>query len=398
MRSALALGASVLLVPGAAWAGGFSTADKSAAAMGVGGSVTARADDPGVAAYNPGAALMQAGLHFAGGTLLAAPTLWASGDGWTASTEGGVSTPPHLFARWSGESIGAGLALTVPFGSQVRWPDDWPRRFELVEAKLTVLRVTGYAGWHDERFAVAVGPFVDLGSLSLGRALDFIEAEGQVAVQTHAVGVGVTLGAFARVVDDLDVGLAYTSRSSLSLEGWADFTTPPELRGRATDSEVSARIVTPDRLALGALWRPADGWDVSLDLELYLWSTVDELVLDFAVETMSDSRQPRDWSATVTPRAGASYAALDWLRVRAGVFVDPSPVPASTLGPSSPDSTRVGVALGAGLALGARVGLDVGYQLLVFTGQTSTLEAVSGVAFDGTAHLVGASLVIHAAE
>ncbi len=389
---------ALLLLPTGASAAGFATTDKSAAAMGVAGSATARPDDPGVAAYNVGAALMQPGLHFAGGTLLAAPALSASGPGWSASTEGGVSTPPHVFARWSGESIGAGLSLTVPFGTQVRWPEDWPRRFDLVEARLSVLRLSGYAGWHDERFAVAVGPFVDFGTLSLDRAIDFVEAEGRASIETHAVGAGVTVGAFARVIDALDLGLAYTSRSSLALSGWADFTTPPELRGRAADSEVSARIVTPDRFALGALWRPAEGWDVSLDLELYLWSTVDELVLDFARAEMSDSRQPRDWSATVTPRLGATYAALEWLRVRGGLFLDPSPVPAATLGPSSPDSTRVGLTLGAGFALGARVGLDVGYQLLVFTGETSSLEAVSGVAFAGTAHLVGASLVVHAFE
>jgi long-chain fatty acid transport protein len=378
----------------AAQAAGFATTDKSAAAMGVAGSATARAEDPGVAAYNPAAALMQPGLHFAAGTLLAAPSLSASGAGVEASTDGGVSTPPHVFARWSGEAWGAGLSATVPFGSQVAWPADWARRFDVVEARLSVLRLAAHAGWHDERWALAGGAFVDVGTLELGRALDFVEVEGSAAIETHAVGVGVQLGAYGRVLDTLDVGLAYTSRSRLALSGWADFTTPPELRGRAQDSEVTAELVLPDRLALGLLWRPAEGWDVSLDLELYLWSTVDELVLDFAVASMSDSVQPRAWSATLAPRAGVTWAALEWLRLRGGLLVDPSPVPASTLGPTSPDSLRVGLALGAGVALGAHVSLDVGYQLLVFTGQTSALEASAGVRFGGVAHVAGASVAL----
>jgi hypothetical protein len=54
----------------------------------------------------------------------------------------------------------------------------------------------------------------------------------------------------------------------------------------------------------------------------------------------------------------------------------------------------VGLALGAGVALGAHVGLDVGYQLLVFTGETSALEASTGVRFGGVAHVAGASVAL----
>ena len=44
--------------------------------------------------------MMRPGLSLLGGTLLARPSLSASGDGISASTDGGVSTPPHVFARW----------------------------------------------------------------------------------------------------------------------------------------------------------------------------------------------------------------------------------------------------------------------------------------------------------
>lgn len=383
MRRAIAT--TLFLMPTLAHAGGFATADRSAGAMAVAGAATAREGEPG---YNAAAASMRPGLSLLGGTLLARPSLTASEGASSATTEGGPSIPPHLYASYAAESWSAGLALSVPFGSQVAWPEGWARRFELVEARLSVLRVTAYGGWHDERFAVVAGVFLDRGSLDLVRALDFVEAEGRASIETRAVGVGATLSAFARLSPELDVGLSYTSRSSLALEGWADFSAPPELRGKAVDSRVSASITTPDRLALGGLWRPAEGWDVSLDLELMLWSTVDELVLDFEEPAMSDARQPRDWGVTVTPRLGASWAALEWLTLRGGVFVDPSPVPASTLGPSSPDSLRVGGALGAGLRFEERVGLDLGAQAVIFTGNTSA----AGVSYGGVALLGGATL------
>jgi len=380
--------ALVLLFPVfAAHASGWSTADRSAGAMGVAGAATARTDEPG---YNAAAAMMRPGLSLLGGTLLARPSLSASGDGISASTDGGVSTPPHVFARWANDTIGAGVSLTVPFGSQIEWPADWARRFDLVEARISVLRVGAQVGWHNERFAISAGPFIDVGSLALVKAIDFVEAEGRASIDTKAVGAGAMISAFAHVTQQIDLGLTYTSRSSLSLKGWADFTTPPELRGRALDQEVSASVTTPDRIALGGVWRLAPGWDVSLDLEMYLWSTIDELVIDFAEPSMSDTRQPRDWGVTVTPRVGATWSALEWLSVRGGFYLDPSPVPSSTLGPSSPDSLRIGAALGAGLAFSENVGLDVGSQLVVFTGNKSA----SGVDFGGVALLAGASLRI----
>lgn len=378
----------LLLWPMSASAGGFVTADRSAGAMAVAGAATAIEGEP---AYNAAADLMRAGWSLSGGTLLAGPMLSARGEGFEASTAGGPSVPPHLALRWSGERLGFGAMLTVPFGSSVSWPAEWARRFELVEAKLSVLRVSAYGGWHDERFSLSAGVFLDRGSLAIVRALDFVEVEGSAAIDTRALGFGVAVAALFRATESIDLGLSYTSRSSLSFEGWADFSAPPELRGKALDQRVRASILTPDRLALGAAWRPSEAWTLSFDLELYAWSTVDELLLDFAEEGTTDARQPRDWSVTVTPRIGASHRTWERVTLRAGAFLDPSPVPSSTLGPSSPDSLRLGVALGAAIELHARVALDLGAQLVGFTGSTSS----DGVAYGGVAVLGGATLRIN---
>jgi long-chain fatty acid transport protein len=386
------LAAACLLLPSIAGAAGWSTADRSVIAMGAGGTGAARPDDPGSNSYNPAAGALSEGWAAAAGVLIAAPSLTAEGSGWSAATEGGASLPPHLHLRWSGERLGAGLSVAIPFGSRVVWPQAWPRRFDLVSAELQVVRFSGFAAVRFGDLAFAAGPFVDLGRLALRRSIDFVSVEGQTAVETTATGAGVQLSAFWRAAPAWDLGLAYHSRSALALGGWADFTVPPELRGRAHDQPVEAKVTLPDRLTLGATFSGLEGWSLSADLELNLWSTVDALVIDFSDQGMDDLVQRRDWRVTVTPRLGASYLALPWLTLRGGAFLDPSPVPTDTLGASSPDSTRLGLTLGAGFSPVAGLFVDLGYQLLLFTGATSEAEATRGVHFGGNAHLAGASI------
>lgn len=375
-----------------AFAAGLSSTDRSVVAMGSGGTGAARADDPGANVYNPAAGVTVPGLTLGVGTLIAAPRLNADGGAWRSSTAGGASVPPHVHARWSNETFGFGASLTVPFGSEVRWPDDWARRFDLIAAQVRVLRLSGFGAYKIGDLSFAAGPFVDFGTLELQRAIDFIEAEGKTQIDTHARGFGVLAAVYWRANAELALGVSYQSRSRLNLEGYADFSVPPELRGRAGDGAVSAKMTMPDRLTLGASYHVADNFDLYADLELLVWSTMDELRLDFAQENMDDVTQRRDWRATVSPRIGASYLANDWLTLRGGLFLDPSPVPVETLNPSSPDSTRVGLALGAGAEVVRGLGVDLGYQLLIFTGATSEAEGLQGVSFGGTAHLVGLSL------
>jgi long-chain fatty acid transport protein len=394
VKSAIAL--LSLFLSSSVYAAGLSTADRSVVAMGTGGAAVARADDPGANVYNPASVVFAPGLELSLGALLAAPKLEASGESWTAATAGGASVPPHLHLRYATDTFALGASFTVPFGSEVRWPDDWERRFDVVSARLKVLRVSGFGAYKFGSISVAAGPFVDFGSLALDRAIDFIDAEGKTSIETHSTSLGALAAVFFRATEELDLGLSYQSRSSLSLTGYADFDVPPELRGKASDQAVNAKLMLPDRLTAGALYRVNEELDLAFDLEVLLWSTVDELRIDFANEDMTDVSQRRDWSATVTPRIGATYRALSWLELRGGAFLDPSPVPEETVGPSSPDSTRIGLTLGAGAEYKG-FAFDLGYQLLMFTGSTSKAEDLEGVSFGGSAHLVGLSLGYRAA-
>ena len=384
----LALGL-LLTLPAPAFAAGWSTADRSVVAMGTGGTGAARARDPGASSYNPAAGALDVGFAASVGLLLAAPLLSAEAPGLEASTRGGPSTPPHAHLRYSGERFTFGASFGVPFGSQVTWPEDWAGRFELREASVSVLRTSAFAGVRFGDLAFAAGPFVDLGRLGFRRALDFIEAEGQATVDSRATGFGLQAGAFARLSDAIDVGLAYQSRSRLAFAGHIDFDAPPEFRRRTTDQALTARVLLPDRITGGLLWRATPELELAFDVEVLLWSTIDELRLE--LEGGDALVQPRGWRTTAAPRLGAAWWVLPELELRAGLFLDPSPVPRETVGPAAPDSTRVGLSAGAGFEALEGVRFDVGYQLVTFTGAEATS---TGVRYAGTAHLVGASVAL----
>lgn len=387
--AALAGGALAALTAGQARAAGFATAEASVIAMGAGGTGAARGDEAGAAAYNPAAIAASPGFHASAGAVIAAPRLHAESPTWAADTEAGLSVPPHAHVAWAGEMFLAGASFSAPFGSRVLWPDAWQRRFDLQKASLTVLRASAFAGARIGPFAVAAGPFVDFGSLDITRAIDFIEAEGRTSLATRATGFGAHAGVFFRAGETIDLGLAYRSRSRLSLSGFADFDVPDELSASAPDQAVSTEIVLPDRFTLGLRWQMTPEVELFADLEVNLWSTVDALEIDFAEEATRDVRQPRDWRSTFVPRLGASWLAIEgWLTVRAGAFLDPSPTPRETAGPATPDSTRLGFTAGATVALPAGFELSLAYARLQLLGTTTPED----VRFSGSADLAGASL------
>ncbi|MCK6545859.1 outer membrane protein transport protein [Myxococcota bacterium] len=395
----MVLAVSSILSHGTGLAAGLATTDRSVAAMGSGGAGSVRFDDPASSAYNPATGVMSTGLTGSVGLVLAAAALEARGDGFDVASDGAPALPPMLHLRWGDGDLAFGASLTVPFGSRVVWPSDWPGRFELTAARLTVLRASAFGALRFGPVAIAAGPFVDRGTLALERRIDLVETEGTTSIDTRATGVGASVAVLVHAHDGLDVGLAWQSRSTLSFSGWADFDVPPELRGRAYDQELSTRLRLPDRLTLGARWVATPELELVADLELVLWSTVDRLVLDFSGATTPDVDQPRAWETTIVPRLGATLrpSALAWLAVRAGVFVDPSPVPSATASPSSPDSTRIGVSAGASFALMPRLSIDVAYQLALMTGVRSELETASlaaGVEYGGHVHLAGAALTL----
>lgn len=388
-----ALGAAVaatLALPAGARAGGFAVATQSATAGGTGAAGTARDDDAGAAWYNPAALADGAGLRVGIGLLAARPSLTARAmDGsWETHNDAGWSTPPHVSASVAAGDFAAGVWAGVPFGSGVAWPEDWPGRFEIVRSQIEVFRVAPFAAWRFGRVRVALGAHADFARMRVARQLDFIDVEGDVAVDLDGHGAGVDAAVFVRARPDLDLGATYKSRTSIDLDGGADFDAPDAFEAKTMDQPARSHLTLPDRIALGGAWRHGP-WRALADIEIATWSVYDEVVIDFDNDATPDARQINDWRTTVGLRAGAEWAfARNWV-ARAGAYYDPTPARDETLAPSSPDSSRIGATAGASVALGGGWRVDAFAEYMRLLGRTAANDNALAAEYGGHAQLVG---------
>lgn len=382
--------ALALTAPAPATAGGFAVAEQSATAGGTGSAGTARDDDASAAWYNPAALADGAGWRFGFGLMAARPSLRAEAmDGsWQTSNEASWSTPPHLNLSFAADAFAAGIYAGVPFGSGVAWPADWPGRFEIVRTRLEVFRVAPFVAWRFGKLRVAAGLHVDAARMRVGRQLDFIDVEGDVAIDLSGTGVGVDAALFYRPSDELDVGLSYKSRTALDLSGAADFEAPDAFSIKTADQHASTSITTPDRLALGARWRRG-AWSVLGDLELTLWGVYDEVVIDFEQDATPDAIQTNDWQTTLAVRSGVEWSFSPGWTARGGLYYDPSPARDENLAPSSPDSSRAGLTLGASRALGTAWSIDLFAEHMRLLGRRAANEDALEASYGGYANLLG---------
>lgn len=373
-----------------AFGAGYTTADTSVTAMAAGGTATARKGDAAAAYKNPAATMFAPGLKVSLGAILAAPTLNAQATSFESQTEGSVSVPPHAHGSYATQDFAFGASFTVPYGSGISWPADWTQRFDLVSADFKVLRTSIFVGGRYGIVSLAAGVLLDSAQLKFVRNIDFISDEGTVSLDTAATAIGGHASIFVEPTDWLSFGAAWKSDTHFNLDGFASFQTPEEFQSRAANGPVNTSLTMPHQISFGVETRIGSQIAVNADVDVTLWSSVEQLKIDFEDENTEDVLKERQWETTVTPRLGVSYQPMDLLTLRAGAFYDPSPVPAETVGADSPDSSRLGISLGLGLTLPGGTAVDLAYQRIEFQGATSSPTTDNeAVTFGGGVHLAG---------
>ena len=387
---------AVLLCPAQTGAAGFAVSEQSPVAGGTGGAGVARAHDPGAGWYCPAALADGEGWRVAGGVLLAFGQITAEdlGGAWEEQTSATPpSTPPHLYISYASGSWTVGLAANVPFGSTVLWPEDWTGRRETVSSQLASYRLAPFFGWRFGKVRLAAGIHVDITQLQVEKRVDFVDQEGEVKLDLFGVGVGGHFSIFVQVLEQLSLAATYKSRTGLTLEGTAAFdNVPAAFRSRAHDQTASAAYTLPDLIMAGVHYTPHPRVSLALDLGLTIWSVYDALEVDFADDSTDDLRQETSWETMVFVRGGAEVNALSWLRVRAGLFFDPTPIPERTLAPNSPDSDRFGISAGLGFALPLGLSIDLFYTHVLMLGQPSTNDENLRAEYAGNLHMLGVGI------
>jgi long-chain fatty acid transport protein len=370
-----------LLAPLAAHGAGFEIAEHGAAATGMVGAFTAKADDVSTIFYNAAGLAYLSGLQAYVGTTLVVGGPDATGAGAIGTTDGDVKFAPlptiYLSYGFS-HHVSIGVGLFTNYGLKVGWPQDWPGRFLITEDSLNTVTVNPTVAWSPVSwFSIGAGLDVTPASLELARQFDLGAGAGEARFRGNAVGVGANVGVLFRAprlgrMVPFSVGVQYRSRYDLNFnDGVLDLTVPQELSQALPDVRASTSLPIPDVVSTGVGVHATDRLFFQAQFDWTNWSRFQSLQLRTDNPAFNSTTQAQ-WHDGYTLRGGAEYA-LDRVRMRLGFGFDWTPIPSRTLGPFLPDADRFLVSGGVQVNLPRRLVVEGSVMGVIFRPRQSEL-------------------------
>lgn len=414
---------AVLLAPSVSPAGGFLIYEHGASATGMADARTALTGDVNALYFNPAAITELDGLQLQVGTTgilpyvhyqaagnPAPPRTYTRYNGEEVVINDGLNdedakvkfyTPIHLYVAYripeTGLSVGYGL--NNPFGLGTHWPGDWDGRFITTASEMSTffnqpvvaVDVAELAGFKDRlKLSLAVGYNFVYATALLEQHIDLrvaerlssdpavLGAEGDMRLTGDAVGHGWNLALYVELPGLVALGASLRSGVSLPFDGNVRFRFNPA--GQRALQVLSTRIpektggsVTidlPVNMNFGLAFLGVEGLRVALDFYVSLFSSYDELDMQFDCveeQTCDLDMDPVEagWGASWQVSLGAEYLLTGALAIRAGYASSFSPVPERTLDPSLPDGRQDQFCAGIGYR-GGFWKVDIGYMLAMW--------------------------------
>jgi len=173
------------------------------------------------------------------------------------------------------------------------------------------------------------------------------------------------LGALAQVTERFSIGVTYREETRFNYEGMAEIVFEEDARGSVNwlldlvgmpvnneNTRFKMSVVMPREVVVGFAYRPADWCLLATDFQWTNWASAwnsQTTYLDGnGLLGMTALTTRRDFRDTFSWRFGAEIAPWKGLRVQAGYWWDPTPVPNSTFDASTVDSDRHTFSFGAG--------------------------------------------------
>jgi long-chain fatty acid transport protein len=241
-------------------------------------------------------------------------------------------------------------------------------------------------------------------TLTLGAGVSFqyadAELQSRVAGGPNGVAdvsgdgfdIGFTVGLLYEPLPGTKLGLNYQSGFEHTLEG--DFSANfPGVGGRSGE----ARFDLPPVASFGVIQSITDDVRVMAEFEWTGWSAYDRVLITDKATGAVVQDDPQNYEDSIMVSFGAEYDVSDRLAVRAGVAFDETPTNDEFRTVRTPDSSRYWLSAGASYEITERVGVDVGYTLILMEDTVVTLRngPTAGAVVDyedGMVHLLAANL------
>ena len=290
---------------------------------------------------------------------------------------------PHIYSvkKLQDSGIAIGFGVFSNFGAGTQYSIYSPLRYE---ATVTQLRTT----------TANVSGAMSLDLVSIGLGLNYMTskviynsmypftgagADGYALMEGSGSSFGINAGLLFKATDAIKIGLAYRSPMSAKLKGTMhieNFPSPllPILTGHGItgddySSDAETTVNFPGIATAGVNINITEAFSMEVDADMTQWSSFDKLEFTFASPLSHDgttllpstSKKDQKWKDTVSIRAGVAFKYDSQLTLRAGYYIDPSPVPDDTFTPRIPDADRNVITVGFSYAAEDKYVVDASF-------------------------------------
>lgn len=352
------------------YAGGFQLNLQGLRQMSMGGSGVAMPWDASAIFYNPGAFARLHHLEVNGNIFLSSPHvkyLQTPTGGYSYDNQTQYRTP---FSFYAGGNLGhesklaVGVGVYTPFGNSLKWDDNWTGRYLVQSISLESIFIQPTISYElDDVISVGAGFVYAVGKVDIDKAIpvqDMYGSEGSAQLSGNAQGIGFNVGVHIKPSKMVDIGLSYRSGVKMKVnDGDAEFSVAKSVMANFPNTNFSSELPLPGILTGGVAIKPSTALTLQADLVLAFWHSYDSLKFDFVNNTdaLQDTHDPRKYRNTLAFRAGANYAATDWLDVMVGGAYDPTPSRTNLVSPDAVDADRIN--LSCGLSVKPADGLSI---------------------------------------
>jgi long-chain fatty acid transport protein len=393
------------LLSSMAMAGGFQVNLASQRQIGMGHTGTGITTGTSSIFFNPGALsyIRENGVTVGANGIISKIAYRAPEGATEAQSDNPLGNPFSLYGAYKVDDLlTIGLGIYTPFGSTVNWGNEWNGRFSLNELSLKAIFIQPTVSYQlSEKFGVGVGFVYAVGGVNLQRSIPLENQagkEGRAELDGSASGIGINTGIFYKPSDKLSFGLSYRSKVDMKVEdGNATFEAPSSLSTRfPAETTFDAKLPLPATLSLGIGIMPVENLTVAIDISRVGWSAYEKLRFNYAanVNGARFSESARNYEDAYIFRIGAEYNVSDVLAVRAGTYLDKTPVQDGYLTPETPDADSRGLSVGLGYKLSEKLALDASFLYINKKERTDTGALSGGISgtFKSVAYIPGLAL------